>query len=103
MGTSLTWVAPYRPVWSEAVTTSPVTETAIGHSGYCLPFSQAKTISEQLPTGPELINPRSAAGTDLMLMTQVTNSAALRVLKNMLMIAAPKIPLTIQKESKKRL
>ena len=31
------------------MTTSPATETAIGQSGYCCPFSQTKTISEQPP------------------------------------------------------
>ena len=40
-----TWVPPRWPVCSDAVTTSPTTLTAIGQSGYCLPFSQVKTIS----------------------------------------------------------
>src|SRR6266700_3975249 len=37
--------------------------TAIGQSGYARPFSQVKTISEQLPTalGRDAIKPKSAA------------------------------------------
>jgi len=62
MGINRTWVALRCPVYSEAVTISPTTLTAIGHSGYSRPFSQVKTISEQ-PPRPDVIKPRSAAAT----------------------------------------
>src|SRR5207245_11482021 len=52
----------------EAVTTPPATETAIGQRGYCWPFSQMKTISEQPPMGPEVIKPRSAAAAGRVLV-----------------------------------
>jgi hypothetical protein len=74
------------------VTTSPTTETAIGQSGYCWPFSQIKTISEQLPMGPEVIKPRSAAaaGCGLVPTAKARKIADIKNLPNRARIAAPK-------------
>jgi hypothetical protein len=80
-------------VYNDAVTTSPKTDTAIGQSGYCRPFSQVNTISEQLPIGPELIRPKSAAAAcrRLMLTTNPMKMAAAKNRPSALRIDAPKL------------
>src|SRR5258706_148226 len=85
--------AAWRPVNREAVTTSPAADTAIGQSGYARPFSQVKTISEQLPNalGPDVIKPRSAAAAGLAVMAKPTKIAVVINLPNPAPIAAPKL------------
>jgi hypothetical protein len=67
--------------------------TAIGQSGYWWPFSQVKTISEQLPTepGPEVIKPKSAAaaGCTVPLTAKPRKTAVIKSLLNPARIAAP--------------
>jgi hypothetical protein len=89
-------------VYREAVTTSPTTDTAIGHIGYSRPFSQVKTISEQLPTapGPDVIKPRSAAEAGLTLIANPKSIAVVTNFPNPARIVAPKadkLQLTEQK------
>jgi len=86
-------------VRSDAVTTSPVTVTAIGQSGYCLPFSQVKTISEQPPT-PDDIKPRSAAAAGEAAVANPRKIADARNWPNRLRITAPKPSKTRQQEQK---
>src|SRR6266404_6145573 len=94
MGIIRTCIALRRPVYSDAVTTSPAIDTAIGQSGYSRPFSQVKTISEQLPTapGPDVIKPRSAAAAvcGLTLTTNPRKIAIVINLPNPARIVAPK-------------
>jgi hypothetical protein len=80
-------------VYNDAVTTSPKTDTAIGQSGYCRPFSHVNTISEQLPIGPELTRPKSAAaaGRTLILTPNPMKIAAVKNRQNALRIGAPKL------------
>src|SRR4051812_22414093 len=82
-------------------------ETAIGHSGYCWPFSQVNTISEQLPidAGPDVRMPRSAAdaGTGLRLARNPTEIAVITSRPKMARMVAPKAEISSQEESKEPL
>jgi hypothetical protein len=59
----------------------------------CRPFSQVNTISEQLPMGPELTSPKSAAAAcrRLMLTANPMKMAAAKNRPSALRIDAPKL------------
>ena len=76
-------------MYRDAVTTSPTTDTAIGQSGYCRPFSHTKTISEH-PPRPDVIRPRSAAAEGPEAAAGARNITLAISLLNPTRISAPK-------------